>query len=394
MELGYGEELELYREGVRDFLSKNWPPPGKSGEEIDDQAVRAFRRNAVEAGYLYRAIPRRYGGAGREPDLLEAQIIREEFRRARAPMEIAGISTQMLVPTLLECGEEWQKERFVRRTIEGEIVWCQGYSEPGSGSDLASVRTRGELVDGEWVVNGQKIWTTQAAEADYMFALVRTEPDAPKREGISYLLLDMKQPGIEVRPLRQITGGTEFNEVFLDDARTPADWIVGERGRGWQVSRTTLKHERNMVGNAESAEKLFRQLVRLARSVDLEGGPAIDHPEIQIELARLWNEVLIQRYSGYYQLSRSAKGKSAGNLTLMNKLAFSDFAQRISDVALKIIQGDGLLEPGRRRGGNEKWLNQWMGSLGLSIAGGTSNIQRNIIAERGLGLPRDVVGDR
>ena len=163
-----------------------------------------------------------------------------------------GIGTMMLVPTLLERGEEWQKEKWVGPTILGEVVWCQGYSEPGSGSDLASLKTRGVLDGDEWVINGQKIWTSGAHRADYMFCLVRTEPEAQKHAGISYLLIDMKQPGIDVRPLKQMTGTAEFNEVFLNDVRTPKDWIVGKRGEGWLVSRTTLKHERNSIGDASA----------------------------------------------------------------------------------------------------------------------------------------------
>ena len=226
MDLSYGEEIESFREEVKTFLSSNWPP-AEGGDKAEQ--LQAFRLKATDAGYLNRGVPKQYGGSEQAPDSLKGSVIGEEFRRARAPMEPAGIGTMMLVPTLLDRGEAWQKEKFVRATIQGELGWCQGYSEPGSGSDLASLKTKGELVGDEWVINGQKIWTSSAVEADYMFCLVRTEPEAKKHAGISYLLIDMKQPGIDVRPLKQMTGSSEFNEVFLNDVRTPKDWIVGKR---------------------------------------------------------------------------------------------------------------------------------------------------------------------
>ena len=218
MDLSYGADYETFREQVREFVAAHW----SRKDARDSQRIAEFRLRATEAGYLYRNIPRRFGGSEQPADVLRAQVIQEEFSRKRAPMEAAGNGVRMLVPTLLECGAEWQQEKFIPPTVRGEIDWAQGYSEPGSGSDLASVRTRGELVDGEWIVNGQKIWTSRAHLCRYMFALVRTEPDAPKHQGISYLLLDLHQPGVTIRPLKQITGQSTFNEVFFDDVRTPA----------------------------------------------------------------------------------------------------------------------------------------------------------------------------
>ena len=255
---------------VQEFLGRSWPPKGADAELPKEEARHRFRLKATEQGYLNRSIPKRYGGSEQAPDEIRANIIREEFRKVHAPGDVAGIGTMMLVPTLLEKGEEWQKEKFVPPTIRGEIVWCQGYSEPGSGSDLASLKTRAELVGDEWVINGQKIWTTTAQNADYMFCLCRTEPEAPKHGGISYLLIPMKQPGVEVRPLRQMTGGADFNEVFLTDAKTPKDWIVGKRGEGWLVSRATLKHERNSIGAAATSTMMFAGLVHLAKTHEAE----------------------------------------------------------------------------------------------------------------------------
>ncbi|MCH2170583.1 acyl-CoA dehydrogenase family protein [Myxococcota bacterium] len=392
MDFSFGSEYEAFRETVRVFLGENWPLRGEEADLSESERARRFRRRATEAGYLYRNIPRRFGGSEQPPDLLEAQILREEFGRARAPMELTGQGPQMVVPTLLEWGTEWQQERFIPKTVEGDYVWCQGYSEPGAGSDLASLQTRGERVGDEWVIHGQKIWTTHWNRAQYMFALVRTEPDASKHEGISYLLLEMDQPGIDVRPLKQITGASEFAEVFFDGARTPADWIVGERGQGWRVSRSLLKHERNMLGSGARAQGLFRSLIRLATRVERQGHKAVDDPMVAEKLVELMGYVRSQQYSSYIQLTRELQGGESGLLPLLNKIGNSNIAQQISSIALSLLGSDSLLAPGANpRGttsGNEKWMNQFMGSLGESIAGGTSNIQRNIIAERGLGLPR------
>jgi alkylation response protein AidB-like acyl-CoA dehydrogenase len=391
MDLSYGPEYEAVRHKVRRFLDERWPGDG-SGLARDEAT---FQKLATSEGLLYRTIPREYGGGGQEPDALKARVIREEFEARGAPLERRSLGTELLVPTLLEFGTEWQKSTLIASTIAGEIVWCQGYSEPGSGSDLASLSTRAELDGDEWVINGQKVWTSDADRADYMFVLARTEPDAPKRRGLSYLLVPMKQPGIEVRPLRQITGGYEFNEVFFTDARTPADWIVGERGLGWQVANTTLKHERAWVGDASQSERLLKSLLRLAARSEVRGRRAIDDPGTRQRLAEIQGAVEAQRYSGYIQLSRAIHGGDPGVLTLLNKLSSTNIAASVSTVAVELLGDTGLL-PHTGAGpesqvGAERWMFQFFGSLGAAIAGGSSNIQRNIIAERGLGLPRDPI---
>jgi len=395
MDLEYGREYEAFREEVRAFLAEHWPPPGEAAELPPAERVKRFRLAAIEQGYLARSVPRRYGGSEQPPDPIKARVIREEFARARAPGDPRGIGTMMLVPTLLEKGEEWQKEKWVPSTVLGETLWCQGYSEPGSGSDLASLKTRGELVGDEWVVNGQKIWTSNAHEADYMFALVRTEPDQPKHAGISYLLLDMKQPGVEVRPLRQMTGSADFNEVFLNDARTPADWIVGRRGEGWLVSRATLKHERDSIGSAAQSAAVFAGLVRLAKKRTRRGRPAIEDPEVRQRLTAIEGRVRAHEYSGYIQLTRNARGRDAGPIQAMNKIVSTDIGHEVAKLALDLLDEDGLVSPQASPMGVDMpkeapgWLTQYMWSLGIAVAGGTANIQKNIIAERVLGLPRD-----
>jgi alkylation response protein AidB-like acyl-CoA dehydrogenase len=396
MDLSYGAEAETYREQIRAFLAAEWKPDERRGDALRE-FVRAFRRKAVEEGYLYRSVPRRYGGSEQPVDVIRAQVVREEFGRARAPMEVGGNGVNMTVPTLLERGTEEQRELFIRKTIEGDYIWGQGYSEPGSGSDLASVRTKAELSpDGaKWVVNGQKIWTSQGGKATHMFMLVRTEPDAPKHDGITYLLIDLDQPGVTRRPIRQMTGMTgedTFFEFFFDNAETPVSWQVGERGQGWYVSRTTLKHERAAIGGADNLGRQFAKLVDLARETGRIGETLVRDRLVEIE-ARM----LSHRYTSYRLFSCQAAGEEPGPVALMMKLLLTEIGHDIALLAQELIGAEGLTEPegaGRRSGGAprgpNKWLDQIMGSLGNSIAGGASNIQRNIIAERGLGLPRDL----
>jgi alkylation response protein AidB-like acyl-CoA dehydrogenase len=385
MDLSYGPGVELFRDEVRDFLARHWlPERGADPDHLDE-----FRRAAVAAGLLYRTVPVEYGGAGREPDTMRAQVILEEFARVRAPREAPGVGTALLVPTLLRWGTEAQKQRFVRPTIEGRMRWCQGYSEPDAGSDLESLRTIAVLDGSEWVIDGQKVWTSNSRRAQWMFMLVRTELDEPRRGGLSYLLVEMGQPGIDVRPLRQITGSAEFSEVFLTGVRTPADLIVGERGRGWAVSRTTLAAERTTLAAPETSAGLYTSLVKLARRSSADGRRGLDDPEVRSALIELRGWIEAQRCSAMIQASRPS-GDPPDLSQLLNKLLHTDIAHRVSAVALSVLGASACLDPmASDRPGDERWLNQFFGSLGVGIAGGTSNIQRNIIAERGLGLPRD-----
>ena len=397
MDLSYGEAAEVFRTEVRAFLSSHWPPAADLRSADLKAFIRTFRAQATDAGYLYRAIPKIYGGSEQSVDVIKAQVIREEFARARAPMEVGGNGMNMTVPTLLEKGSDEQKDLFIRETVSGDYIWGQGYSEPGSGSDLASVRTKGELSpDGsKWIINGQKIWTSQGMQSTHMFMLVRTEPDAPKHDGITYLLIDLDQPGVTRRPIRQMTGEEgdhTFCEFFFDNAETPVSWQVGERGQGWYVSRTTLKHERASIGGAEGLGRQFTKLVELAKEVG-----RIDDPIVRDKLAQIEGSVLSHRYTSYRLFSCAAAGEDPGPVALMMKLLLTEIGHEMALLAQDLIGEHGFVEPAGAGGrgnrgprGPEKWLDQIMGSLGNSIAGGASNIQRNIIGERGLGLPRDL----
>ena len=402
MNLSYSAEYEQFRSQVQRFLAEHWsaadaasqPDPDSvasmtGGAQIDERST-TFRLKAIEHGYLYRHVPRRWGGSEQPPDPLKATIIAEEFRRAKAPGEVIGQGPSMLVPTLLEHGTEAQKERFIRDTLLGRIRWCQGYSEPGAGSDLASLRTRAVLEGDTWVVNGQKIWTSNAREAQWMFALVRTEPDQPKHDGISYLLIEMNTPGIDVRPLRQMTGDADFNEVFFDNVRVPAGNIVGQRGRGWVVSRSTLKHERALIGGSHLTRRAFDGLVMLARAVERHGRPAIEDPLVRDRLVELEARLLGNEYQGYRLLTMSARGEDPGLAGMVMKLSSTTLGYDIAKLAMDVMGDKGLLAPGEPNApAMGMFGTAYMWSLGVLIAGGAANIQRNIIAERGLGLPRD-----
>ena len=393
MDLSYGERYERFRSEVREFLEKyrDQAPPGRlGGLAVRDEHIQAWQRLLIEHGYAARTIPREYGGYGAEPDALETVILDEEFAAARVLRGIGGQGPDMLVPTFLEHASEEQKRRWIRPTLLGEVVWCQGYSEPEAGSDLASVKTTAVLEGDEWVVNGQKIWTTTAQIADMMFALVRTEPDAPRHAGISYLLIPMHQPGIDVRPLRTMTGGAEFNEVFLTNARAPAENLVGVRGEGWKIGNTTLRHERNMLGSASQSYALFQQLLHLMRTEVRDGRPVLADPVLRERLAQLQARVLAMRYHSMRLLTHRLRGESPGVAGLVVKLVGCRLNHDIARLAI-----DAMGEPGILYGGSKHerahgmWPFHYMFSLGLIIGGGTTQIQKNIISERGLGLPRE-----
>jgi alkylation response protein AidB-like acyl-CoA dehydrogenase len=398
MNLEYAPEHEVFREDVRAFL-EGWPLKGADADRPLEEREAIFRKRGIEAGLIYRNVPVKYGGSEQPDDAIRDQIIREEFYRADAPRELTSQGAALLAPTLLEFGTEAQRERYVQSALTGEENWCQGYSEPGSGSDLASLQCQGRLEGDEWVLNGQKIWTSGAQRAHFMFGLFRTEPDAKKHAGISYLLVPMDSPGIEVRPLREMSGGYEFNEVFLTDVRIPAENIVGVRGQGWQVSRATLVHERNLIGNPFMMREAFDDLVALARTRQRGGRPAIEDSGIRQRLAEIEGYVRAGETSNLLQFTAAVRGEmqAAMRPMMMNKVFSTDTTQRIMKCAYDLLGGDGLLVPLEEETGTWRrtttptgWVMQFIFSMGPAIAGGATNIQLNIIGERGYGLPRDL----
>ncbi|MBX9896448.1 MAG: acyl-CoA dehydrogenase family protein [Qipengyuania sp.] len=392
MNLEYGPEYDRFRAEVRTFIERHRPLAPKAGgraARASSEAV-AWQTLLLEHGYTARTIPREYGGYGAEPDILKSRIIAEEFARAGVPGGLANQGISMLVPTLLELGTEEQKRRWIAPTLRGEIVWCQGYSEPGAGSDLASLTTSAREENGEFVVNGQKIWTSTARQADMIFCLVRTEPEAPKHAGISYLIFPMDTPGIEVRPLKTMTGHAEFNETFFTDVRVPIDQIVGRRGQGWFVANATLGHERGMLGDPDALENRLLALIKLMQEERVGSERALDNPVLRDRLVALQAEVAAMKYNGMRVLSNQLKGEPGGMAKLIVKLQSCELAHQISALAIDAMGEMGILydgSPREREGGAWQW--NYMFQLGLIIGGGTAQIQKNIIAERGLNMPRE-----
>jgi len=394
MDLDLAPEDETFRTAVRSWLGKNLPKDrpkrassmGEPGAERLDE-LKAWQRKLRQGGYVGMAWPKAWGG--REASLMQQTILSDELVRSRAPGLVGMMGVQMVGPTLIQWGSEQQKGRFLPKILSADELWCQGYSEPGSGSDLASLQTRAVRDGDHYVVNGQKIWTSNAQIADWIFCLVRTNPAAPKHEGISYLLIDMKTPGITIRPLVQMTKDAGFNEVFFDDVRVPVENVVGEPGQGWAIANTTLMHERNMLGSTTHTQSLFEGLLRVARSATRDGRPATEDPVIRQRLAALKIEVEALRYNAYRNLTSALRKKRPGIEASVTKLVTCELNHQLAATAIDLLGSFGPLYRGSKHlvdGG--LWPYELMFSLGLIIGGGTAQIQKNIIAQRGLGLPR------
>ena len=390
MDLSYGAEYDAFRAEVASFLTKHADTAPKS-PPLRSQAAIDWQKTLIEAGYFARTIPREYGGFGAEPDILKSRIIAEEFARARVNPGMGGQGISMLVPTLLETGTEEQKRRFIKPTLEGEMVWCQGYSEPGAGSDLAALRTAAVLDGDEWVVNGQKIWTSTAHLADWIFCLVRTEPDAPKHKGISFLLFSMDTPGIDVRPLIDMTMARNFNEVFFTDVRVPKQQIVGQRGDGWKVANTILKHERGSLADPNVMQHRLNALTELMQKHTVDGRRVLDDPTMRDRLQRITGRTMALQANELRLLSANVNGNTDTQLAgMVMKLQGTELRHELEALAIDVMGEIGLAygdNPYLEGGGS--WQHQYMFFLGLIIGGGTSQIQKNIISERGLGMPRE-----
>jgi len=345
MELEYGEQYEEFRREVREFLAehKGRSPRGAAESRLPQAE---WLNLLIERGYYARTIPREYGGYGAEPDLLVTIVLDEEFAREGVERGFNAQGPSMLVPTLLEHGTEEQKKKWIAPTLRAEVIWCQGYSETGAGSDLASLKTSGREDGDDFLINGEKIWTSTAEKAHMMFILVRTEPDAKKHAGISYMLLDMQTPGIEVRPLLTMPGKStynSFNQVFFNDVRIPQANVVGRRGEGWKIANTTLKHERSTLSS---------QSMRLTTC--------------------------------------TLRGESAGVAGLIVKLQNCQLNFDMASLGIDVMgELGGLFERSKYERDGGFWQLHQMFSLGLIIGGGTAQIQKNIISERGLGMPRE-----
>jgi alkylation response protein AidB-like acyl-CoA dehydrogenase len=377
MDLTFSEEEEEFATEVRRWLAENLELP-PAFASMDDEIAwgRTWQARLAADRWVGIHWPAEYGGRGASP--VKVAIFNTEYARARAPQPVNRVGINLAGPTLLAHGTDAQRSRWISKILTAEEIWCQLFSEPDAGSDLASLRTVAAPVEGGWMLNGQKVWTSYAQYARWGICLARTDPDAPKHAGISYLVVDMQAPGIEIRPLVQTTGEAEFSEVFLTDVFVPSDHLVGDLNRGWSVANTTLAHERgtNFPFKEQVVHETYLQeLMELA-----EGNGGFDDPRTAEELVQAYVELRVLRLHNWRTLSRLAKGIEPGPESSWIKLTWSDMTQHLSATSLRVLGPAGSL--------SGKWSRQFLWSGAASIAGGTSEVQRTIIGERILGLPR------
>jgi alkylation response protein AidB-like acyl-CoA dehydrogenase len=384
VDLTFTAEEEAFAAEVRGWLAEHLEPPPADGFADLAAEVRwgqAWQAQLAAARWVGIHWPEAYGGRGASP--VQVAIYNREYARARALQPVNRVGINLAGPTLLAYGTDEQKARWLPRILTAEELWCQLFSEPDAGSDLAGLRTTATRTDGGWLLNGQKVWTSYAQFARWGICLARTDPDAPRHRGLSYLVVAMTAPGIEIRPLTQITGEAEFNEVFLTDVFVPDDHLVGQAGHGWAVANTTLAHERGT--NFPFKEQVVHEAYLQELFEAAAAGPAAGDPLLWDSLAQCYVELQVLRLHNWRTMSRLARGEEPGAESSWVKLAWSDMSQHLSSVALDVVDGAGAGGASPLAG---RWSRQWLWSGAASIAGGTSEIQRTIIAERLLGLPR------
>ncbi|HEV8439764.1 MAG TPA: acyl-CoA dehydrogenase [Methylomirabilota bacterium] len=396
MDFQYSAEQEAFREELRRWLAANLPPDLCIDDPIDERVAPdratferrvAWQRTMYKAGWVGTSWPREYGGRG--ATLLEQMIFDEECFRARAPVLPGYSGINMAGPVLIEWGTEAQKRRFLPRILAGDDIWCQGFSEPGAGSDLAGLRTRAVDEGDHFIVNGQKVWTSGAQFADWIYLLVRTDPAVPKHRGISFLLVDMKTPGITVRPLVLMNGHQHFNEVFFVDVAVPKENLVGPVNQGWKVAMTTLMYERK-GGGGRGHDAQIARLGTLARQMKVDGVPAWDNPLVRQRFAQLVIDATTLKYTRFRNLTRQLRGEPPGPEGSILKLFGSELGVHIADFAGELLGPRVLVnQPSADIPDAPRWFNRVVSARQYTIAGGTSEIQRNIIGERVLGLPKD-----
>jgi alkylation response protein AidB-like acyl-CoA dehydrogenase len=386
MDLTYSPEDEAFRASVCDWLAAHAAEAKQipSNPMAAVEHTRAWQRKMYEAGLVGIAWPREYGGRDASPT--QQVIFGEELARAGVPPPINSIGLGTLAPALILYGTEEQKRRFLPRMLTAADIWCQGFSEPGAGSDLASLRTRAVVDGDDFVVNGQKVWTSLAPIADWCFVLVRTDPNATQQKGISYLLMDMKSPGVKTVPIRQITGKSHFSELFLEDVRIPRANLVGTQDEGWSVAKASLSFERSGLSGVVQLERTLYAVGRLAKTVGKSNDPIVRQ-----RLAQLRIEMETLRYTGYRVLTQQIRGAAAGPEAAIGKLASSEFRQRLMDLALDVQGPFAVLgRKDERALDRGRWPGLFLDARAYTIGGGTSEVMRSIIAERALGLPRSI----
>jgi alkylation response protein AidB-like acyl-CoA dehydrogenase len=402
VDLSYSAEDEAYRRKVRDWFDHHEPGP-----QHTHQQRRAWHRQLYDAGFIGMGWPKAYGGWESRP--IEQAIVGEEMARRNVPGGVNGLGTGFIGPTLIVHGTEEQKRRYLPKILTAEEIWCQLYSEPNAGSDLAGLRTQAvkeSFEDGEYyLVNGQKVWTSQAHVSDFAVLLARTNPEVPKHRGISYFIFDMHAPGVEVRPLKQITGNAEFNEVFFDNVKVPAENLIGAEGQGWELAQTTLGFERGggLLGRVMHHETGLRRLIDVCGQTSRNGGVALQDPVVRQKLGQMLVDVEVLRSAALRLLSRAEKGQRPGPESSIDKLFYSEMDKRHQELIQSILGPAGQLEnlapelalsPEAPEDIDGTWVYNFLRSRAGTIYSGSSEIQKNIIGERVLGLPRERRADR
>src|SRR6266851_1987081 len=397
MDFDFTPEQEAFRKEVRAWLETNLPDDlrGKafasSRADVEEvRRLRAWQKTMAEAGYVGMDWPREFGG--RSATIVELVILYQEMARAESPQILNRGGVSMLGPTLMKYGTPAQQQRFLRKILTAEEIWCQGFSEPNAGSDLANLQTRAVRDGDHYVINGQKVWTSMGHVADWGFFLVRTDPTLAKHKGITFLLLDMKSPGLTIRPLRQITGEAEFNEVFLENVRVPASNVVGKVNEGWGVALTTLAYERDVLTMIRhiSLRTALHKLLALARRTMKNGRPASEDPVVRQKVAALSIGERVLQLNGYRSLTKILRGGAPGPEGSTSKLFWSLLDQELAELATEIIGPYSQIKAGSAHAPDEgEWEFYCLLARGSGIRAGTTEILRNILGERVLGLPKD-----
>jgi len=389
MDLNLTPNEQQFRDELRAWLQANVPPPWTGSTAAEEKGeyfdfLRNWQKKVCEAGWAGISWPKEYGGRGAA--IIEQAILQEEWARAEAPALINALGLYLIGPTIVAAGTEEQKKRFLPKILSAEEIWCQGFSEPNSGSDVASLGTKGVLDGDHFVVNGQKIWTSMAHVADWCLLLVRTDSNAPKHKGITALLVDMHSPGVTVRPLRQITGDASFNEVFFDNVRVPLSNVLGEVNKGWQTAITTLMNERANLGAGTyiAFRRNLDALIARAREMKRNGHTTSQDPLVRQKLAQAFLELEIFRLNNTRSLSKLSKTGIPGAEGSILKIFWSEYNQRFQQAAMEILGPYAQLHGFD----NGRWVFDYLRTRANTIEAGTSEILRNIVAERVLGLPK------
>lgn len=399
MDFNDTKEEASFRAEVRSWLEANAQlkdtRKSRAGRSLRPESerlerARAWQAKKAEAGYAAITWPKEYGGLGGTS--IQSVIYSQEEAHFDVPGGFYEIGLGMCIPTMLAWATEEQKQRYVKPALYGDEIWCQLFSEPSAGSDVAGLRTKAERDGDDWVINGQKVWTSGAHFCDYGIIVTRSDPTVPKHKGLTFFFLDMKSPGIEIRPIKQITGDANFNEVFFTDVRVPDAQRLGAVGEGWKVALTTLMNERLAIGQGSGVD--YNELLQLARDTELETGPAIKDSSVREHLADWYVQSQGLKYTKFRTLTALSKGQQPGPESSIGKIVSGPKMQDLAGFGMELQGQGGILHDGDLSPLNAAFQNQWFGGAGYRIAGGTDEILRNIVSEQVLGLPQDVRVDK